>query len=304
MATIIQKRYDTAVNWTTANPVLAIAEEGYESDTGKVKIGDGITVWNSLDYHIGTEVPEGAMFTDTIYDDTNVVKTTDIGTVTSSMLSDTYLTAETSHVDVIVDGDFIANGYMKRTAEGVYTTVDETYALDSHNHSGVYEIADSTILKNANIGVTVQAYNADTVVDASYVHTDNNFTTVLKNKLDGVEDSANNYVLPSTVVNNNETNTFTLPQIGSVVAEDLAIDLSTGNNFTASGTGTLSFTNATNGQSGNILLTSTGAISTSAYCDSNFLTTVSTAGTYWVSYSVSGGNVYLATSGALTVGGA
>lgn len=48
------------------------------------------------------------------------------------------------------------------------------------------EPADATILKSAAIGVTVQAYNANTVVDASYVHTDNNYTTTEKSKLAGI----------------------------------------------------------------------------------------------------------------------
>lgn len=50
MATIIQKRYDTAANWTTTDPILAMAEEGYESDTGLNKVGDGSTIWSLLSY--------------------------------------------------------------------------------------------------------------------------------------------------------------------------------------------------------------------------------------------------------------
>jgi len=45
------------------------------------------------------------------------------------------------------------------------------------------EQADATILKDADIGVTVQGYDANTVVDGAYVHTDNNYTTAEKNKL-------------------------------------------------------------------------------------------------------------------------
>ncbi len=41
-----------------------------------------------------------------------------------------------------------------------------------------------------DIGVTVQAYNANTVIDASYIHTDNNFTSTLKTKLDGIASGA------------------------------------------------------------------------------------------------------------------
>lgn len=37
-----------------------------------------------------------------------------------------------------------------------------------------------------DIGVSVQPYNANTIIDANYVHTDNNFTTTLKTKLDDI----------------------------------------------------------------------------------------------------------------------
>lgn len=70
------------------------------------------------------------------------------------------------------------------------------FSLTSHNHDGTYEPADSTILKDADIGTTVQGYNANTVIDASYVHTDNNYTTTEKNKLAGIEANANNYAHP------------------------------------------------------------------------------------------------------------
>ena len=46
----IQIRHDTSVNWSTNNPVLLIGELGYETDTLKSKLGDGISNWNSLSY--------------------------------------------------------------------------------------------------------------------------------------------------------------------------------------------------------------------------------------------------------------
>lgn len=50
VVTQIQVRRGTASQWTSANPTLASGEWGYESDTGKVKIGDGTTAWTSLGY--------------------------------------------------------------------------------------------------------------------------------------------------------------------------------------------------------------------------------------------------------------
>lgn len=56
MAYQIQLRTDTAANWTSANPTLAQGEPGYEVDTGKLKLGDGITPWNSLAYYTAGDV--------------------------------------------------------------------------------------------------------------------------------------------------------------------------------------------------------------------------------------------------------
>jgi hypothetical protein len=50
---LIAFRRDTAANWTSTNPTLAEGELGFETNTGKVKIGTGSTAWNSLDYVLG-----------------------------------------------------------------------------------------------------------------------------------------------------------------------------------------------------------------------------------------------------------
>ena len=46
----IQLRRGTANQWTTINPVLASGETGYETDTHKIKVGDGTSTWNQLQY--------------------------------------------------------------------------------------------------------------------------------------------------------------------------------------------------------------------------------------------------------------
>ncbi len=48
--TQIQARRGTAATWTSTNPTLAAGETGYETDTGKFKIGNGSTAWASLAY--------------------------------------------------------------------------------------------------------------------------------------------------------------------------------------------------------------------------------------------------------------
>jgi hypothetical protein len=50
MASLIKLRRDTAANWTSVNPTLAAGEPGLETDTLKLKYGNGSTAWNSLAY--------------------------------------------------------------------------------------------------------------------------------------------------------------------------------------------------------------------------------------------------------------
>jgi len=97
--------------------------------------------------------------------------------------------------------------------------------------------------------------------------------------------------------------TFTVSQRGTQTTDDdLSFDLDATNNFkcTPTGTGTLTFTNHTAGQSGNILLDNSGghAISLAATTkgDANLASTISTAGTYWLSYYDDGTNAYVVTS--------
>nr|DAP90275.1 MAG TPA: hyaluronidase [Herelleviridae sp.] len=61
--TKIQLRRDTATNWSTNNPTPSAGEPCFETDTGRLKIGDGITAYNSLPYQGGTS--DTAVTTDT-----------------------------------------------------------------------------------------------------------------------------------------------------------------------------------------------------------------------------------------------
>ena len=54
MAFQIQLRRGTASAWSTVNPILVEGEVGLESDTNKMKVGNGSTAWNSLAYATAT----------------------------------------------------------------------------------------------------------------------------------------------------------------------------------------------------------------------------------------------------------
>jgi len=56
MATRMQQRRGTASQWTSSNsgngPILNAGEIGWESDTNKFKIGDGVSAWTALTYFV------------------------------------------------------------------------------------------------------------------------------------------------------------------------------------------------------------------------------------------------------------
>lgn len=55
MSTKIQLRRGLSTEWTSVNPLLASGEVGIETDTKQIKVGDGVTYWNSLAYSFVSE---------------------------------------------------------------------------------------------------------------------------------------------------------------------------------------------------------------------------------------------------------
>lgn len=51
----VKFRRGSAADWTSRNPILLSGEPGFESDTNKFKIGDGITSWTDLPYHLDAD---------------------------------------------------------------------------------------------------------------------------------------------------------------------------------------------------------------------------------------------------------
>lgn len=129
--------------------------------------------WNSTSW-----IPLNPDETDPIF--TAWDKSTGIS-ITESQISDlqTYLTSETDPIFIAWD-----------KSTGI--SITESQISDFGN----YQVADPNI-----------------VSDASYVHTDNNFTTTLKTKLDGIEEGATAdqtaAEIKSAYESNNDTNAFT-----------------------------------------------------------------------------------------------
>ena len=124
MATRIQIRRDTAANWSSANTILAQGEMALETDTGKLKVGDGTTTWTALNYSLD---PVGA---------TGRVTGADASNVSTKLFS---LTANVV-LDPGTGGTVVANGNM--TVNGAFNASDMGTFVGS-------VITDNTSLTNA-----------------------------------------------------------------------------------------------------------------------------------------------------------
>ena len=104
MATVrLQLRRGTAADWTSVNPVLAAGEMGVETDTRKVKVGDGATSWSGLDYIASdspaiSEIAQDAI-NEALVAGTGITKSYDDAGNTITVSVDTTTIATQSYVD-------------------------------------------------------------------------------------------------------------------------------------------------------------------------------------------------------------
>ena len=112
MSSIIQIKRGTAAAWTSANPTLNAGEIGFESDTKKMKVGDGSTAWTSLSYTAtdgdisgvtaGTGLTGGGSSGSvTLAIDSTVATLTGTQTLTNKTLTSPVLNTATSHNTIL-----------------------------------------------------------------------------------------------------------------------------------------------------------------------------------------------------------
>jgi hypothetical protein len=110
MSVRIQLRRDTAANWTSTNPTLAQGEPGYETDTGKIKYGDGSTAWSTLAYAPASNILDGLIVDSDINTSAAINKVkisgtaitaADTGTVTNTMLAGSIAPSKISGTAVV-----------------------------------------------------------------------------------------------------------------------------------------------------------------------------------------------------------
>lgn len=202
MATVrIQVRRGTSSDWSTVNPVLAAGEMGVETNTRKIKVGDGSTAWNSLDY-IASDAPAiGEIAQDAINDaltaGTGITKTYNDGANTITVEVNTNVIATKSYVDgeisatesyadsavsthnsdatnvhgIANTADLATQDYVDAAISSLDNSIGETYIPDSEKGQagGVATLNSNTKIPNAQIDSThwaTVAYADQNVVTA------------------------------------------------------------------------------------------------------------------------------------------
>ena len=88
MATRMQQRRGTAADWASENPILAVGEIGFETDTLVLKCGDGTTPWNDLTspyLTAGGATMTGALVLQAPTEDDHAARKIDVDTVNANV---------------------------------------------------------------------------------------------------------------------------------------------------------------------------------------------------------------------------
>ena len=155
MASIIQIRRDTASNWTSANPTLAQGELGIETDTLKVKAGDGTTAWTSASYLIDTG--GYAAYSDTTANFTGALQKSGSPVVTAAYTG-----------DVDVTGELIVDSY-NETYAAVTSTSNATTVNCEAGNAFSHTLTENTTFTFSNppASGTACSFSLELIQDAS-----------------------------------------------------------------------------------------------------------------------------------------
>jgi hypothetical protein len=235
MATRMQQRRGTAQQWTDANPRLAAGEIGFETDTGKFKVGDDVNFWEDLAYFVNADDLEGelgAYATEEFVNDAvsgildgapGVLDTLnelaaalgDDPSFITTVQTDIGLKADTSYVTALI-GDATVTGVggntvTSRIASAVSGLVDSAPATLNTLNELAEALGDDpnfATTVSTNIGTKVSK-SGDTMTGALTLAADptNNFHAATKGYVDGeISTVAGDFASADATISNSLTN--------------------------------------------------------------------------------------------------
>ena len=173
MANRLQLRRGGAQEWANANPTLAQGELGIELDTGRFKIGDGVSAWNTLRYERPVESTSNTANTLVQRDaDGNFAA----GTITATIIGNSSTAARLASTRQIqISGDLTSTGNFDGSQNLNLSSSLELLATLPHydgtaSATGTYTkvVVDSKgRITNASFPSTLADYNLNGTVEGS-----------------------------------------------------------------------------------------------------------------------------------------
>jgi len=235
---LIKLKRGLATEWAELNPILKLGEPGYEKDTKRLKIGDGVTLWNDLPY-IGS------------------------GTIDFEDVQDEVASFLKAGNNIVLDYDD-PNNILTISTSGLQPSGNYAAAVHTHSSSDITDFNSSVsgLLTVINVsqgsGILVTENNKDFTVstDDNYIDSliQDNFNTNLIAG-NGIAFNYNNdeSLLISTITNNgiipitnNTTTTLSIPDgytVGSLSIYQNGVKLLDGIDYTATDGSGIVFTN-------------------------------------------------------------
>jgi len=168
MTTRMQQRRGTSTQWTAANPTLAAGEIGHETNTGKSKIGDGQTAWNSLVYY--TTSADLASTTNTLtLGAASILSTHNSTTTNVHGISDTSSLAYLSQVNAAISTAATDATTKANAAQAAAATDATTKANAAQAAAEATASADATSKANAAQSAAISAAASDATTKVAAV---------------------------------------------------------------------------------------------------------------------------------------
>jgi hypothetical protein len=227
MAIQIQLRRGTALEWTNANTILSIGEIGVEHDTGKFKLGNGTSNWNSLQYF--TTIITGSSYPITSSWSNNSLTASYLNPISQSLIPST--------------GSTYSLGSPTNKWKDLYVSSGSIYVGET-----VLSTSGSTLFVNSSPAVTLNTASGQLEVGG--------FTASL----------SSSYSSTASVALNVLTSSYSLNSVSSSysVTASYALNAGSGTTLTTGSTYPITSSWATNARSSSFAITSSYVISASA----------------------------------------
>lgn len=155
-------RHDIAANWKTNNPVLLNGEIGLETDTYKLKVGDGVKAWNELRYYIA---PMGFYETTVDNGGDHMAAINKVVGDKAEEIGDVAIVKETISGDKVAHTGYIWDGSAWKAMDGNYNAENVYFDQDLVTTSAIGNIT----LQNGQATISAAGKNLKQVFDTIFV---------------------------------------------------------------------------------------------------------------------------------------